>query len=68
MLQCLLHCADLVNQAKPVPIAVEWAKRIMEEQFLQGDEEKRLGLETLPVRDRESVCIEQCQVCQCIYM
>ena len=62
VLQCLIHCADLSNPAKPVDIAVEWATRVMEEQFRQGDEEKRLGLDIGPLCDRDSVCIEQCQV------
>ena len=63
MLQCLIHCADLSNAAKPVPIAVEWAHRILEEQFQQGDEERRQGLDVGRLGDRDTVCLEQCQVC-----
>jgi hypothetical protein len=58
----LIHCADLGNPAKPVPLAAEWAKRITEEQFIQGDEEKTLGVTINPLGDRDQVCLGKCQV------
>ncbi len=57
-----MHCADLSNPAKPPDIASSWAYRIMEESFLQGDEEKKLSIDIGPLGDRENVCIEKCQV------
>ena len=62
MLQCLIHCADLGNPAKPVDLAADWAKRITQEQFLQGDDEKRLGIPINPLGDRDQVCLGKCQV------
>ena len=62
MLQCLIHCADLGNPAKPVDLAADWAKRITQEHFLQGDDEKRLGIPINPLGDRDQVCLGKCQV------
>ena len=62
MLQCLIHCADLGNPAKPVDLAADWAKRITQEQFIQGDDEKRLGIPLNPLGDRDQVCLGKCQV------
>lgn len=62
VLQCLIHCADLSNPSRPVKQAAEWSKRITEELFLQGDEEKRLNIPVSPLGDREHVCIEKCQM------
>lgn len=58
----MIHCADLGNPAKPVPLAAEWARRITEEQFIQGDEEKKLGIPLNPLGDRDQVCLGKCQV------
>lgn len=68
----MIHCADLGNPAKPVPLAAEWARRITEEQFIQGDEEKKLGIPLNPLGDRDQVCLGKCQVSkkkknQCTY-
>ena len=62
LLQCLIHCADLSNPAKPPDIASSWAYRIVEESFQQGDEEKKLNIDIGPLGDRENVCVEKCQV------
>jgi len=31
----LIKCADVSNPSRPLPMAVEWARRIAEEYFLQ---------------------------------
>ena len=62
VLQCLLHCADLSNPTKPPEIASTWAYNIIEENFVQGDEEKKLGIDVGPLGDRDNVCVEKCQV------
>lgn len=35
MLKCLVHCADLSNPAKPLPMYRKWVDRLMEEFFRQ---------------------------------
>jgi cAMP-specific phosphodiesterase 4 len=67
ILQCLLHCADLNNPAKPFDIAEEWAMRIVEENMMQGDEEKALQIEVSPLGDRNNICVPKCQVNQFTY-
>lgn len=61
VLQCLVHCADLSNPSKDVQLATEWAHRVLQEFFLQGDEERERGLPISPLMDRQSVIIEKCQ-------
>lgn len=51
----LLHGADISNPTKPWPTALKWGRRVMEEFFAQGDEEKKRAI-PIPVvapRDRE---------------
>lgn len=35
VLKCLVHCADLSNPAKPLPMYRKWVDRLMEEFFRQ---------------------------------
>ncbi len=44
LLRTVVHTADIANPTKATPVVVEWTKRLYEEFFLQGDEEKALGL------------------------
>ncbi|XP_064386859.1 3',5'-cyclic-AMP phosphodiesterase 4C-like isoform X3 [Halichondria panicea] len=62
VLQCMIHCADLSNPTKREDLAANWSRRIMEENFLQGDEEKSLGIPLNPLGDREQVSLCKCQV------
>lgn len=48
ILPFILHLADISNPAKSLPTAVEWADRVLQEFFEQGDEEKELGLPISP--------------------
>jgi cAMP-specific phosphodiesterase 4 len=50
-----LHLADVSNPLKPFDTCLEWATRVLDEFFLQGDEEKRLGLPVGMLNDREKV-------------
>lgn len=53
LLESTLHAADLSNPSRPHPIMLQWTARVLEEFWLQGDEERSLGLEISPMCDRE---------------
>merc|ERR1719216_256664 len=40
VLQNMIHCCDLSNPTKPLPLYTEWVDRLMEESFKQGDKER----------------------------
>lgn len=50
-----LHVADISNPTRPFRICRIWAWKIMEEFFLQGDQEKALGLPVQALNDRDKV-------------
>eukprot|EP00668_Euglena_longa_P006049 GGOE01007168.1.p1 GENE.GGOE01007168.1~~GGOE01007168.1.p1 ORF type:complete len:675 (-),score=197.85 GGOE01007168.1:847-2871(-) len=52
VLGMLMKSADLSNVAKPFSICRRWAVVVMEEFWAQGDREKEVGLEVLPMFDR----------------
>eukprot|EP00931_Biecheleriopsis_adriatica_P076953 TRINITY_DN5060_c0_g1_i3.p1 TRINITY_DN5060_c0_g1~~TRINITY_DN5060_c0_g1_i3.p1 ORF type:complete len:800 (+),score=130.72 TRINITY_DN5060_c0_g1_i3:82-2481(+) len=54
-LELFLHLADVSNPLKPFDICHPWALRVLEEFFMQGDEEKALGLPVGMLNDREKV-------------
>merc|ERR1719401_2649458 len=54
-MKVLLHAADTSNPSKPWNIAHEWAYRILDEYALQGDQEKKLGLQVQMLNDRVKV-------------
>lgn len=58
----MVKCADISNPAKPPVIAKQWTDRIMREFFLQGDEEKRLGLPVSTFMDRNNTSVPKCQL------
>ncbi|VEL35995.1 unnamed protein product [Protopolystoma xenopodis] len=62
ILQNMVHCADLSNPAKPLHLYRQWTDRIMEEFFLQGDQERAAGLDISPMCDRTTASIEKSQV------
>eukprot|EP00929_Paragymnodinium_shiwhaense_P000911 TRINITY_DN101105_c0_g1_i1.p1 TRINITY_DN101105_c0_g1~~TRINITY_DN101105_c0_g1_i1.p1 ORF type:complete len:922 (+),score=252.81 TRINITY_DN101105_c0_g1_i1:49-2814(+) len=51
----LLHVADISNSTKPFRICRIWAWQILEEFFMQGDMEKKLGIPVQALNDRERV-------------
>jgi hypothetical protein len=51
--ELFLHLADVSNPAKPFEICYPWALRVLDEFFLQGDEEKRLSITVGMLNDRE---------------
>jgi hypothetical protein len=55
LVKLLLHTADISNSMKPFRICRIWAGVVLEEFFLQGDSEKRLGVPVQALNDREKV-------------
>merc|ERR1719359_1226492 len=55
LVKLFLHCADISNSMKPFRICRIWAWQVLEEFFLQGDAEKRLGVPVQTLNDREKV-------------
>jgi hypothetical protein len=51
----ILHVADLSYSSKPFRIACIWTQKALDEFFLQGDDELRLGLPVQPLHDRTKV-------------
>ncbi|GBL83706.1 cAMP-specific 3',5'-cyclic phosphodiesterase, isoforms N/G [Araneus ventricosus] len=62
VLQNMVHCADLSNPTKPLPIYRQWVDLIMEEFFQQGDKERSQGMDISPMCDRHTATIEKSQV------
>mmetsp|Transcript_35845 Transcript_35845/g.40878 ORF Transcript_35845/g.40878 Transcript_35845/m.40878 type:complete len:429 (-) Transcript_35845:194-1480(-) len=52
ILSFMMHVADISNNAKIRPVAVQWTDRILEEFFLQGDKELEMKLPISPLCDR----------------
>lgn len=48
----LVHCADVGHPLRPFKVHEQWSRRVTEEFFLQGDQEKRLGLQPLALFNR----------------
>lgn len=57
-----MHCADLSNPTKPLPLYKRWVALLMEEFFLQGDKERESGMDISPMCDRHNATIEKSQV------
>jgi hypothetical protein len=54
LLSTVLHAADISNPCKPHDIMMRWTKRVLTEFWLQGDQEREMGLEMSPLCDREA--------------
>eukprot|EP00325_Prymnesiales_sp_UTEX-LB-985_P034274 CAMPEP_0174722044 /NCGR_PEP_ID=MMETSP1094-20130205/37589_1 /TAXON_ID=156173 /ORGANISM="Chrysochromulina brevifilum, Strain UTEX LB 985" /LENGTH=680 /DNA_ID=CAMNT_0015922829 /DNA_START=74 /DNA_END=2116 /DNA_ORIENTATION=+ len=61
LLAMCMHSADVSNPAKGWDISSEWAVRVMEEFFQQGENEAQLGLPVSPFMDRARTDIGKCQ-------
>ncbi|XP_037874951.1 cAMP-specific 3',5'-cyclic phosphodiesterase isoform X4 [Bombyx mori] len=62
VLENLVHCADLSNPTKPLPLYKRWVALLMEEFFQQGDREREHGMDISPMCDRHNATIEKSQV------
>mmetsp|Transcript_8873 Transcript_8873/g.21201 ORF Transcript_8873/g.21201 Transcript_8873/m.21201 type:complete len:535 (-) Transcript_8873:51-1655(-) len=58
----VLHAMDISNPAKVSALSDKWSDLLRQEFFLQGDQEKRLGLPVSPLCDRETVRFASSQV------
>lgn len=58
----LLHVADVSNPLKPFRVCRVWARKVLEEMFAQGDQEKALGIPLQPLNDRTKVNVPHSQV------
>jgi len=61
LLAMCMHSADVSNPAKGWDLSSEWAVRVMEEFFQQGENEAQLGLPVSPFMDRARTDIGKCQ-------
>lgn len=57
VLELLLHCADISNPYKPFEICAKWADLVVVEFCLQGDREKKEGLEVSMGMDRDTLVL-----------
>jgi cAMP-specific phosphodiesterase 4 len=54
IMKIIIKCADIGHSTKCTKIHAKWSELIIEEFFLQGDEEKELGMEISPFMNRAS--------------
>lgn len=57
-----IHCADVSNVARPLPVAQKWTDLVLNEFFVQGDLEREKGLLVTPIMDRRSANAARVQV------
>uniref|UniRef100_UPI0037E7C81E 3',5'-cyclic-AMP phosphodiesterase 4C-like n=1 Tax=Semicossyphus pulcher TaxID=241346 RepID=UPI0037E7C81E len=62
VLRNMVHCADLSNPTKALPLYRQWTERIMEEFFRQGDKERERGMEISAMCDKHTASVEKSQV------
>jgi hypothetical protein len=58
----VVHLADISSPCKPARISVKWTRRLEQEWFEEGDEQKQFGLQIGPMMDRNNACTEESQV------
>ncbi|KAA8595276.1 hypothetical protein FQN60_012411 [Etheostoma spectabile] len=61
VLRNMVHCADLSNPTKALPLYRQWTERIMEEFFRQGDKERERGMEISAMCDKHTAIVEKSQ-------
>ncbi|XP_068607176.1 3',5'-cyclic-AMP phosphodiesterase 4C-like [Brachionichthys hirsutus] len=62
VLRNMVHCADLSNPTKTLPLYQQWTERIMEEFSRQGDKERERGMEISAMCDKHTASVEKSQV------
>merc|ERR1719188_2775842 len=68
VINAMLHVADVGNAVKPWTLCFEYANRVLDEFFLQGDREKELGMPVQMLCDRETVNRANAQIGFCEFM
>ncbi|CAE7594550.1 Pde1c [Symbiodinium pilosum] len=58
----VLHAMDISNPAKVLDLSDKWSDLLRQEFFLQGDQERQLGLPISPLCDRDTVRFASSQV------
>lgn len=61
-LDIVIHSCDISNPTKPFNIYDNWADRVMNEFYLQGDQEKKLGIPVSFLCDRDTTSKAQGQL------
>ncbi|DBA98108.1 hypothetical protein WJX77_006732 [Trebouxia sp. C0004] len=67
-LRMCVHCADIANPAKPLPLALQWTQRVVTEFFNQGDSERKRGMPVSALCDREKVEVPKSQLAFLTYV
>ena len=62
VLNFLLHCGDLSNPMKPFFISKQWATRVVDEFFSQGEKEVANNLPLSPFCDRNNLSLPLSQI------
>ena len=62
LIRMLMHMADISNPCRPMLVAESWARRLQEEFFLQGDEERALSRPVSAFMDRNAPNLPQLQI------
>lgn len=57
----VLKLADISNPMRSLHVTMQWADRVMEEFFIQGDQETKNGLAKSPFMDRNTPQLPKCQ-------
>ena len=62
ILNIAMKCADINNLTRPLEISRIWTQLVIEEFFLQGDQEKARGIPVSMFMDRNNTDIPKCQI------
>jgi cAMP-specific phosphodiesterase 4 len=62
VLESALHTADLANPSKPLQTCLAWTERVVNEFYVQGDEERKLGIPISLMCDRFKPNVERSQI------
>ena len=62
VMEMLMHSSDVGNPSRTWNVCYEWATRVMNEFFAQGDKEREMGLPISNLCDRFSVSIPKSQI------